>query len=1052
MLLILSLILFCLISNNSFDMKNITKKLTSILLLLGMAIPSFAVDIYLSSSGDDYNDGLTPELAVATLQTAYNLIPANNNGGHIIHVSGFINIPAEVNMTNTNQTVPGTNDGGKFLTIDGGDSITSGFDGGNATRLINLQGNTGAITFKNLTFRNARGEGSIRMVNTGVGANQLKTFEKCHFYNNTSTANSSILHIYRCNAIVDDCEFDNNTGSNRGGAIFIGADAIATVKNSRIHDNKATNGNGGAIYADGNGKLTLQSTRIENHDISTVNNSDGGAIYLANPNGMTIENCIIRNNKVKRNGGAICINPSNNPDNTVVIKNTLIANNETTGNSGGGISINNAAAGYSVDVSIINSTIFGNKTTQHGGGLFATGAQPGSSLRFINCTVTDNESTNNNGGFGAGVSVRSADQNIATYIYNSIFESNFASVGGTTKIYSDFWFSGGSITPQGLIDTNVFLHNSIIGTNVGNLTGSTAGNLINSGTAGAGLAIPHADYIASQNSVPLDFDSESLEFGNAQYLQDLGINTDQLGNVRAFANGKCAAGAVEIPADFVVTNPDPHDYQHFIIYGQSLSVGYQAYQSLSLTNVPGNYMIGSQVWANYGNTALNVLNPLVSTSVTNSAAIAECPVTTAVNHIRLKQALESPEIDNRFIATSVGMGGKTVDELSKGNASNLYNTYKSALKSAYGIAVRSGSTINCPAIFWMQGENDYTVAVTPKDEYRDALVQLKSDMQNDVVTKYGQAESPLFYTYQVGAQYTRGESQAGMAQLEASNELDDMICVGPVYPVTDVGGHLDANGYRWYGEMIGKVYYKTKVLGEDFKPLQPKVLSRDASDAKKIRIQYIVPKLPLVFDTNTLKEVNNYGFVVYHNGSKQTISSVEIVDDTVILTCAANLTGEITVEYAGTNATGGNGRGHGNLRDSDDEKGFFNYIDPNLKNENEEYVYPHYDTLASYTPASGEPKDTDGNVIYNQPYPLYNFSAAFYYTIPSGEAKLEVPSLKKDVPTGINIPKSNGKIVAVQYYNLVGARRALPSQPGVYIVKKIYESGNSEVSKTIINK
>jgi hypothetical protein len=191
------------------------------------------------------------------------------------------------------------------------------------------------------------------------------------------------------------------------------------------------------------------------------------------------------------------------------------------------------------------------------------------------------------------------------------------------------------------------------------------------------------------------------------------------------------------------------------------------------------------------------------------------------------------------------------------------------------------------------------------------------------------------------------------------------------------------------------VYYKTKVLGEDFKPLQPKMLSRDTSDAKKVIVRFFVPCLPLVFDTKTLKEVKDYGFEVYNNDVRQTISSATIKNDSVILTCAAELTGKIEVIYAGLNAANvesGNGRGHGNLRDSDDETAFLHYIDPNLK-ENDEYVYPHYDNLTSYTPASGEPKDENDNVIYNKPYPLYNFSVAFYYAIPAGESKYEVPEL-----------------------------------------------------------
>ncbi|GHU68380.1 hypothetical protein FACS189413_05110 [Bacteroidia bacterium] len=61
-----------------------------------------------------------------------------------------------------------------------------------------------------------------------------------------------------------------------------------------------------------------------------------------------------------------------------------------------------------------------------------------------------------------------------------------------------------------------------------------------------------------------------------------------------------------------------------------------------------------------------------------------------------------------------------------------------------------------------------------------------------------------------------------------------------------------------------------------------------------------------------------------------------------------------------------------------------------------------------------------------------------------------------DAITGVDVAPANEAIVAVRYYNLQGVeipvetRRATSLPTGVYIVKTIYESGKSEVSKTII--
>lgn len=102
-----------------------------------------------------------------------------------------------------------------------------------------------------------------------------------------------------------------------------------------------------------------------------------------------------------------------------------------------------------------------------------------------------------------------------------------------------------------------------------------------------------------------------------------------------------------------------------------------------------------------------------------------------------------------------------------------------------------------------------------------------------------------------------------MAQLNASNENEDIICAGPIYPMTDRGGHLDSNGYRWYGEILGKVYYKTCILGEEFKPLQPIEIIRNPEKSNEISIRFLVPKLPLVIDSRLVESQKNSGFVLY---------------------------------------------------------------------------------------------------------------------------------------------------------------------------------------------
>ena len=473
-----------------------------------------------------------------------------------------------------------------------------------------------------------------------------------------------------------------------------------------------------------------------------------------------------------------------------------------------------------------------------------------------------------------------------------------------------------------------------------------------------------------------------------------------------------------------VLTANAQEYQHLIVYGQSLSTAHQSWPPLSTVNVAKNYMIGNQVWINYGNTGFTQLKPLISNVAASTAdrvkarsslILGENPIVGAVNHIQLKTNGQY-----KFIASSCGSGGLSIEQLSKEYYSpTYYKNFTNALSYASSLS----SSIHCPAIIWMQGEYNYTTPdgctgltagskpTTDRNTYKSFLLKLRDNMQNDVMTKSKQSDKPLFITYQVGGQYSRGkEITIGMAQLDAANENEDIVCAGPIYPVSDRGGHLDSNGYRWYGEMLGKVYYRTKILGQDFIPLQPMEISR-TDDPKVLNIKFYVPKPPLVFDELLIKKITDYGFEVYDNNVKETIQSVTIVENCVRITATTDLAGPVEVIYAGTN-----NRGDGNLRDSDDEPAYYNYIDLDKKDQNGTYVYERDATETTLRPAY-EPKDASG-VIYEKLYPLYNFSVAFYYKIEKDSVSYKVPNVYNR-QTAVAHPVDNSNLFYQLGQNLV---------------------------------
>lgn len=451
-------------------------------------------------------------------------------------------------------------------------------------------------------------------------------------------------------------------------------------------------------------------------------------------------------------------------------------------------------------------------------------------------------------------------------------------------------------------------------------------------------------------------------------------------------------------------------YQHLIMYGQSLSTGAQSYPALSTENIEGNYMIGDQVWIEQGNTHFTEFNPLkASTAIMyqnypkNRASItlAETPLVGLVNHLQLKQ----PKAGIKYLASSDGENGKSIEALSKNGVlqKKYYKDYfLKSIESAANIARSNGYKMVTPAIFWLQGEYNYFTlhddntkgATLDKNVYKKLMVELKNDMQKDIMNAYGQTKKPVFITYQVGSLRNDDNLNIGLAQLELSNTYDDIINAGPIYHLPHRGIHMDANGYRWYGEMLAKVYYKTQVLGEDFKPLQPKQIYRISSNS--VGIIFHVPQPPLVFDTNLVQALPNYGFKIKNNGVEQNISEVKIDsnNNTIIISCTNAITGNVEVIYGQQNIYLNKKLliKAGNLRDSDNYPAFFTYIDLDAKKDGE-YIYPREKSEKTLRP-DNEPKDKDGSFLHGKPYPLYNFSVAFSYTLDANKTSILMPGFR----------------------------------------------------------
>ena len=413
------------------------------------------------------------------------------------------------------------------------------------------------------------------------------------------------------------------------------------------------------------------------------------------------------------------------------------------------------------------------------------------------------------------------------------------------------------------------------------------------------------------------------------------------------------------------------DYSHIILYGQSLSMGWECPEVITTEPVENCYMIGSSPMINHGNDQSLSLNPL---KAVKWASGGEQPVVALTNSFATLYN-DNHSVPQKFIGTNCGEGGKSIERLMKQctNGTNYYTTeFLDTINSAKSAVDTIDKTISCPAIFFMQGEYNYvsltgaglepdTDATSDKDQYKQYLMQLKNDMQADIMEKYGQSKKPLFFIYQVAGTYiNRKDMSITMAQIEFAEENDDVFLMNSTYGMPDYnGGHLSTNGYRWYGEMMAKSMYQVFENRKQWNGLE---LANIQIDGKKVLCDFRVPVLPLVFDTWTKEERTNNGFRVFKDDSEITIEDISIEENRVIITTNTELTGTIEVTYAGQGPTGS-----GNLRDSDTFNSMYTYYDDreSAPNKRENYT----------------PKDKDGNYIYGKKYPMYNWANHFYKKI-----------------------------------------------------------------------
>ena len=395
--------------------------------------------------------------------------------------------------------------------------------------------------------------------------------------------------------------------------------------------------------------------------------------------------------------------------------------------------------------------------------------------------------------------------------------------------------------------------------------------------------------------------------------------------------GKSKSGAALKPA---------WDWTGVIGTGQSLSIGARS-KGVSTNQPYGNLKLstGRLPWPVDPDNASLALVPLTEPigrlaptypSSWPENITGETPHSAMANEI---SALVLTNYGRDFVSihSAVGEDGQGMVFIRKNAVPRGVNghSYEAAMietKAISRLAKAAGKTYGIGAITVTHGETD-----AGNTNYESELYQLWTDYNKDLPAITGQTQKIQMI---VSQQHSFGDhSPSTLAQWKIGvDHPGDIVCSGPKYqyPYFSDGVHLTAVGYQELGEKYGQVYFERVLLGKDWQPLQPMSVERKG---KTLTVHFRVPVRPLAWETtfqpphqsgDDWKQGN--GFEVSTSaGAKVTITSAEISDDAVIITCANDPGPNARVGYAMV-AEGARGRmmtphpgtfRWGMLRDSD---------------------------------------------------------------------------------------------------------------------------------------
>ncbi len=332
-----------------------------------------------------------------------------------------------------------------------------------------------------------------------------------------------------------------------------------------------------------------------------------------------------------------------------------------------------------------------------------------------------------------------------------------------------------------------------------------------------------------------------------------------------------------------------------ICYGQSLSVGWGATDSTSNYDPIISFRRGCNEWASevdihdsasiarfYGDSPV----PLSSVANKNWPPVAAIAITW-MELLKKENGIDLSEYDNRFLLSTPGCSGVSIEMLSKGT--EYYQRLLLSVKKAEEFAKKSDKTFGVACLFWVQGEANEK---DTEEQYYEKLKKIFSDLNTDIKTITKQKKDICFITYQMAPVEGCGPS---FAQLKLAKEAKNVYMGGPMYQYE----YLDI----WHpkdravvGIQLG-IAAKRIVDGTPLKLFSPvKYKIRKENFKWILHVRYDVPVPPMRFDTSGDKFHNlngkqvNYGFALKNASGKNIISQEPTIlkGNTLVIECTEN--------------------------------------------------------------------------------------------------------------------------------------------------------------------